>query len=49
MADVTSGAVAVGSPVSQATYLKDYRPPNFFIDRTDLEFDLFKDVETIND
>ena len=43
MGDVTSGAVAVGSPVSQATYLKDYRPPNFFIDRTDLEFDLFTD------
>ena len=48
MADVTSGAVAVGSPVSQATYLKDYRPPNFFIDRTDLEFDLFKDKTTVN-
>ncbi len=47
MADVTSGAVATGSVVSQETFLKDYQPPVFFIDRTDLEFDLWCEKTTV--
>ena len=28
---------------ARTTYLKDYRPPNFLIETTDLEFDLYED------
>ncbi|NKB31892.1 MAG: aminopeptidase N [Pseudomonadales bacterium] len=32
---------------ARTTYLKDYQPPNFLIDSTDLEFDLYEDHATV--